>query len=73
MNKILYPTENKSTMNNQFKPGDAVKLKISDMQMMIRGVANIPSEQESIAKKKDMNVCGMTMPNCSVPFFLRSF
>jgi uncharacterized protein YodC (DUF2158 family) len=52
MNKILYPTENKSTMNNQFKPGDAVKLKISNMQMMIRGIANIPSEQESIAIKE---------------------
>ena len=39
-------------MNNQFKPGDAVKLKVSNVQMMVRGIAHIPSEQESVAAKE---------------------
>jgi len=39
-------------MNNFFKPGDAVKLKINNLNMMIMGIANIPSEQEAIAIKE---------------------
>lgn len=39
-------------MNNPFRPGDAVKLKFNDLQMMIRGIANLPTDQESIATKE---------------------
>lgn len=39
-------------MNNFFKPGDAVKLKLSNLTMMIKGTASIPSEYAEIAQKE---------------------
>lgn len=39
-------------MTNFFKPGDSVKLKLNDLQMMIKGIANIPSDHEPIAAKE---------------------